>query len=451
MRKILLSTFVAYLSYTAVFSQSPQEKVSEKWTTVRFESLQEVFDYANAHAFHIQASELEERADEARKQQAQSYLYPTVKTVSGYTDNITLQPTLVPAQLFDPSAPQDDVREMTFGKQHVYSLGVQMQWDILDFQKMFASETAQKTVLAGKANTEKIKYDTYNQIAATYYSILLMQKSIVIYAENVETTSLLLENMKEKYEQGIISEENLNRITIRHIQNEKNLDYAKNQLEQLYKQFQSQLGTTEKLSVGGDLESRIISDTKITTVNPEIMWMEAQLKVYESKVKQSKALRLPTLSFQYQYSKHWASNDFMSFSNANKLPAQYLGVKMSVPIFTGMSAQGKMKEAKTELHIHQLQIENTRLLKVKEDETLQLQYTQSKNSLEKAKEILRLQEINDKHTSNQYEKGIIGVDVRMDKYEDLLSAQYTYLQGLADYSIVQYKIYIRQINFNTQQ
>lgn len=418
---------------------------------VKLQSLQEVIKYADSHAFAIQSSKIELQVNESEKLQAQSFLYPTITATSGYTDNITLQSTLVPAKLFNTSASDDEFKEMTFGKQHVYNTGVQAQWDVLNFQKIFASKTADRNIQAGKVNTEKTKYSTYNQLASTYYSILLTQKSIDIYTENVAVTKVLLESAREKYKSGIIGEEDLNRVSIQHIQNEKNLENVRSNLQQLYKQFQSQLNTNEGLSVSGNIESKIISNTEILNVSPEVSYQEAQVRISESKLQQSQSMHLPSLSFLYQYNYNWTTNHFMDFSTANKLPSQFLGIKLSVPIFTGFSTRGKVKESKAELQLQQLQLDNVRLVKSKEDEILKLQYVQSENSLNKTKEILKLQAINDSHSNNKYENGIISIDARMYKYNDLLTAQYNYLQVLADYSIAQYKIYIRQMDFNISQ
>lgn len=426
--------------------------VTERATAqVELRSLQDVLKYADNHAFTIKSSQVQQQANEAKKLQSQSFLYPTITVASGYTDNLTLQPTLVPAQLFNPTAADGEFKEMTFGKQHVYNAGVQAQWDIVNFQKIFATKTANDNIRVGQLNTQKVKYDTYNQVASTYYSILLTLESINIYSENSSATKVILDNAHEKYKKGIISEEDLNRVSIQHIQNEKKIENARYNLKQLYNQLQSQLGTTEEIIVSGNIESQIIDNPTITNTNPEVLWQESQVKVSESKLKQTKAINLPSLSFAYQYNNAWATNNFMDFSNANKLPSQYFGIKLSATLFDGFSKRGKVKEAKAELQIQQMQLENTQLLKLKEDETLQLQYVQSLNSLNKAKEMLDLQKANDLHSGNRYESGVISLDQRMDRYEDLLEVQYHYIQDLVDYSIAQYRIYIRQMNFNQEQ
>lgn len=414
---------------------------------IQFNSLQEVLNYADTHSFTIQASVAQQAIDQSGKRQAQSSLYPTLNAVTGFTDNITLQPTLVPAKLFNPNAPDNEYSEMTFGKKYIYNAGLVAQWDILNFQKIFATQTANLKTDAGKINTQKVKYNTYNQLASVYYSILLTQKSLSIFNENVKVTDSLHKNAQEKYQNGILSEEDMNRVLIQHIQNEKNLEYAQANLQQLYYQFQMLLNTNETLQISGKIDEPLVLNTQISATHPDVLWQQSQVKISESIVKQNKSLHVPSLSMQYQYNYNWATNEMTNFSGVNKLPSQYLGVKLSVPLFNGFLTEEKIKESKTQLKIQQMQLESLTLNQQKEDQTLELQFKQTGNTLAKNKEILELQQKNDAHTENKYESGIIGLDERMTKYNDLLMAQYNYLQSLTDFSLAQYKIYIRQINF----
>ena len=62
-----------------------------------------------------------------------------------------------------------------------------------------------------------------------------------------------------------------------------------------------------------------------------------------------------------------------------------------------------------------------------------------------------LQQQNDKHMENKYQGGIISLDERLDKYDDLLKLQNNYLQSLAAFTLAQYKIYIRKMDFNSNK
>lgn len=436
MKKPLLILFVL-LSCVSVKSQ------------VVFSSFQEVRDYADQHSASIRISEAQQEVNAIREKQSRSFLYPSVNASAGFNDNITLQPTLVPAKLFNPNAPEGSFEEMTFGKTYLYTTSIQAQWNVLDFQKIFAIKTSEFQSEAGKLNTEINRFNTYNQLASVYYSILLAQKSLEIDEKNANVTKRMLSNASEKYQKGIISESDLNRVSIQHLQNEKKIKTTESNLDQLYRQLQSILNLREEIQISdlGTDEDHIINPD-FPAVHPEILFQEKQIDISKSLLKQSEAMRYPTLGLVYQYNHNWATDHFMDFSNVNNLPQQFFGVKLNLPLFNGFSINQKIKESQTELKIQQMQLENTKIVKDKEDEILKIQYDQSIADLKKTTEILQLQEQNDIHTQNKYESGIISLDERLDRYSDLLSAQYDYLRSLSDFSLAKYKIYLRTIDFH---
>ena len=122
-----------------------------------------------------------------------------------------------------------------------------------------------------------------------------------------------------------------------------------------------------------------------------------------------------------------------------------------MPVFNGFATHQKVKQSKLEQKRQQLQLENTRLVKQKEDEMLLLELNQSSQQLADNKQIMDLQQQNDKHMENKYQGGIISLDERLDKYDDLLKLQNNYLQSLAAFTLAQYKIYIRKMDFNSNK
>lgn len=414
----------------------------------QFNSLDEVFKYADQHTIALQSATVSEQIATAAAKESKGYLYPTINASAGYNDNITLQPTLIPAQLVDPSAPEGVYDELTFGKKHVYSAGVNAQWDILNFQKRFASQTADILVREQKVNTQKVRFNTYNQLAAVYYSIVLSQEAIPIYEENLEVSSSIHESTKEKYQAGIIGEAELNAAAIKALSTRSTLEEARDNLKSYYLQFQSLLSTRDEIVVRDGPENFRLTDADIRSIHPEILWQELEIERSESILNQKKSIHLPTVGIFYQYNYNWATDNFFDFSNVSDLPQQYVGIKLNIPVFNGFSTRQKIEQSKHELQLQELQLENTKLIKQKEDELLAQELRKSALQLKDHQQILELQKKNDVHTENSYNNGLINLDERLDKYEDLLIMQNNYLQSLASFTLAQYKVHIRKIDFN---
>ena len=443
MNRILI-LFLITLSTTFVVAQSNEMDVQ-----IQFQSFQELLKYADEHAIQIQNALIGEQIASANKKGAKSYLYPSVNASAGYNNNLTLQPTLVPEQFFNPNATEGSFRELTFGQQHVYSTGIQAQWNILNFQKQFASQTADIVAEQSEINTQKNKYNTYNLLASTYYSILLTQEAIVIYEENLKVSEAIYKSTNEKFQKGIASEEALNLAKIKQLQNRNTLQQALSNRSRFYMQLQSQLNTYQQITISDTPQNFGLSSTTFETIHPEITWQEMEVEKQKSLVKEKKALLLPNLSLNYQYNTSWATDGFTDFSNANELPQQYIGAKLNIPIFSGFSSRSKIKKSKLELQQQELQLENTKLVKQNEDDLLLLDVNQFEEELAENSKIMVLIQKNDVHAENKYNSGITSLNERLDSYEDLLNAQNAYLQSLASYTLAKYKLNIRQIDLKS--
>lgn len=418
---------------------------------LQFNAFDEVLNYADKHAIAIQGAQINEQISVTEKKERRAYLLPTLDASLGYNDNITLQPTLVPAQVFNPNASEGEFQELTFGTQYQYTRNFQAQWDILNFQKIFALQTANLQIEESSWYTELSRYHTYHQLASTYYSILLTQESIRIYEENVAVAAAIFDHSTDKFEKGYLSEAELNRAEIKKIQTQNSLRQAENNLEQFYLQLQNQLNTDQEISIQDTPEKFVLASTTIQAPHPEVIWQEAVVNKQQAALKQIQAMRLPTLSLIYQNNRTWATDEFFSFSDANELPQQTFGLRLS---FSGLFSTGtrqKVTKTKWQLQLQELQLKNTRLVKQREDQLLQLQLEQASDQLAESQRILALQKKNDFHAENTYQGGIISLDKRLDQYDDFLAAQDSYLQSLAAYSLAQYKIYIRQIDFRSDE
>jgi len=413
---------------------------------ITFHSLQEVLDFADTHTIAIKSSEKREGLLAMKTKESKANLLPSFNTYAGYNDNIVLQPYLIPAQIFDPSAPEGSLREVTFGTKYNYYLGGKVQWDVLNFQKLFAVKTADAEWQLGKQNTALYKINTYNTLANTYYSILLTEEALTIYKENLSVADTIYANAQNKYQKGIISEADLNMAEIKKLQAESTLQNAQSNLAQLFVQFQSQINISDAINIQDDFDGFVYADLSNPSNHPEVLLKEAEIEKQETIIKQTKALRYPSLSLSYQNTKTWATEDFFNFSNANELPSQIFGVTLSLPLIS-FSTNQKVKQSELEFSIKQSELENTRLVKQKEDELLVLKYNQAAEQLSQNKKILQLQKNNDAHAENKYKKDVISLDERLKQYEDLLMAQDGYLQSLGALTIVQYQLYIRKLNF----
>jgi outer membrane protein len=160
----------------------------------------------------------------------------------------------------------------------------------------------------------------------------------------------------------------------------------------------------------------------------------------------TKAAFAPTLSAVYQYSQQISGDKFMQFSNTNNQPQEYVGLRLSVPLFAGNTRNYQVQKAKIDLTLKQQQFEAARLQSSINNQNVIIQYNTALRAFENAKTILALYQKNDTHASMRATEGIIPLDERLKYYADMVTNQQEYLQSMSDFFIQQYRLQIRQIN-----
>jgi outer membrane protein TolC len=415
---------------------------------VQFGSIQEIFTYANQHATTVQIAISDQKIAASRYNAAKTAMLPSVSASAGYNDNITLQPTLVPANLFDPRAPEGTYNEFTFGRKYVYNAGIQASWDVLNFQKSFDIRTAGAALKISEANISVSKQQVYEQIAQLYFSILLTEKYRTFNEANLDAADSIQRIANEKFHAGLFSEENANRSTLQLSQARQQLGNTKYALLQLYNQLAALLNVNGPITLTDtipDFTGIKHLDTDISHPHPQILVEEARLELDKAQLSQANAARYPVLTLGYQLNQSWATDDMLNLKNANNLPQQFWGARLTLPVFNGFATSQRIKQARIQRDQQAIVLDNRKLAVQKEDDNLKIQYLHSIDDLKSQHEILQLQQVNDQHAIDRYKTGIAGLDERLQRFQELLLIQEQYMDKLSNYYIYYYKIHIRSL------
>lgn len=416
---------------------------------IRLGSLPEVLAYADEYSRELQIYNLNERQSASVEKQSQAFLLPAVTGSSIFNNNITLQPTLVPSRLFTQSAPADSFEELIFGKQYLYGAGAQVSWDILNLQKWFAAKIAGIQYTIAQAETAQRRFDIHTELARNYYSLLLSREYELVLNQNLDVLTSIRRSAENKYSQGIIGEDLRNLAIIQQLKIEKELLETHFMTRSLCSTLKTQLNISDSLVLTERLASDTIAlpDFSFSKLAPELTLRTLQLKLSRAHLAQARGTRYPTITVLYQYNRNWATDRFADFSTASNLPQQFLGLRFSIPVFSGFAIREQIRQSAFMIRNQQLQLEIARDNVFENDRMLKDEYILNYTQWMKSREVLELSEKNDGHIQNRYEKGLIGLDERLSKLQDLCDAQQDYLKSLSDLANVKYRILVRQINF----
>lgn len=415
---------------------------------VRFASVRDVWAYADAHNIQLRAAEAGKASAGISVKQSYGAILPMVSANGSFTDNMTIQPTLIPANLFNPAAPAGTYTEATFGRRYIYNGNLAAQLDILNLQNWFNIKAAKLNYEISSLKIAQTRADLYCQLANIYYTCILLNEAENLSLKNVQTADKSCQVARNKFNEGQISQVTLNTALI-------NKEKAEENLEVSIQNKAMQLNNLKAMLCVGD---SIVLNEDIVDVNPDVftddfapdpavLLSSTQLQIARNKWQSSKAAFAPVLSGIYQYNIQIAGDNFLKFNNSNNLPQQYWGLRLSLPVFTGGARKYTVQNAKADYDLQQKVLANTQLQSEINNQNLLIAYSGALNSYNRSKSILALYESNDTHAELKLKEGIISLDDRLKVYADMITGQHDYLQSLSDYLIQQYRLQIRQTNF----
>lgn len=413
---------------------------------VSFSSLQQVWDYADKHNIQIQTAAANKLITGKQVKQAYGSLYPAISVNGAFTDNLKIQSTLIPANLFNPSIPAGTYTEARFGRQYIYNGNIAAQMDLINTQDWFNIKSAKYNDEIAALNIAVTKKDLYEQLANAYYTLALLNEAEKLSAENVKTATGIYTIVQNKFNDGQVNEITLNTATINKEKAAKNLEIATQNKRVQLNGLKLLLNIPDSIAIS-EKTAVIIADTATFADDPAVQLAQVQLLLSKNEWKSGKAAFAPTLSAIYQYNAQISGDEFLKFGNSNSQPQEYVGLRLSIPLFSGNTRNYQVQKATIDLTLKQQQFEAAKLQSAINNQSVVIQYNTAFHAFENSKNILSLYQKNDFHAGMRANEGIIPLDERLKYYDDLVTNQQEYLQSMSDFFIQQYRLQIRQINF----
>lgn len=410
-----------------------------------FQSLEDVWSYALENNPDNEVYLL--RIEKAMKDHktANSYVYPKVNLALSGQYNNEIPPTPVPGEIF--GMPGETVYTQ-FGQAYNYSRGLNISKSILDWQSIFQAKIAKSNVGLLKAEKALFEQNLKQQVAQVYYAALTAQEAVELAEEDLILSDSTLLLSLDKFQQGFIDIRFLNQVRI-------NKNNAKDKLEK-NKLYYFENETNLKILLGLTVENTIILNEKIqldelntpSSVSPDLLSLDFyKIQVDNSSfvARQAKSRFLPKLDIVSFWGSIQFQDDLKYSMNSNDwLLNRYIGVNLSVPLFTGFANKNQYKSAKISENIALLNYDEAKRKSLLNDNVLYENYITAKHSVKMAEENLKLSKENIQLAQSNYSEGLISLDNFLSVYDDYLTVENQYLSSLSDYLI--YKATIQSRN-----
>lgn len=221
------------------------------------------------------------------------------------------------------------------------------------------------------------KIDMLNQVRKSFYSVLLANDSYRVFKGSYDNALENYSDVKKKYDQGLVAEYDLIRAEVSVRNAEPNMLQAENALVLAKWQLKALMGVDleQEIACEGrltDFESELYADyiaTDTTLINnTNLKQLDIQNRQLEAKLQMEKFDFLPTLSLSGLYQWNAMNNDF-KFNDYRWNPYSMVGVKLTIPIFSGGARLNKVKQTRvslTQLDLQRDDLERNLKLSIKQ-------------------------------------------------------------------------------------
>jgi outer membrane protein TolC len=340
MKSFLSYTAALSFALTLAFQGHAQQKLS----------LQEALTLGLAANPELRSSALEIQKAERQKIVARSLFLPSV-TAGAQANHYFALPAF-----FGFGANNEDgkISYGRFGGKDqltAFITAVQPLYNPLAFPSLqHAQLRQQQSAVAARAKQIEI----LSAIKETYLKVLVLNERIRLKQESISRNKRVLQDSRSLFIQG----KGLRVDTLRAYTSVKNLEPDLVKLT-----FAAETGRLQLRTLIGidSLKELILTDSltipvaetipgeaevyeEVKRSNPEFQVLNLQTQLEKQQVRMASAYRKPVLSLLAQYQVQTQTNN-LEYQNAHYPSSSFVGLQLSVPLFTGLSTYAKVKQA----------------------------------------------------------------------------------------------------------
>lgn len=201
------------------------------------------------------------------------------------------------------------------------------------------------------------RIDLTNQVKKSFYSLLLAQDSYSVFKKTYETDSINLENIRNRYNQGVVAEYDVITADVRLKSLIPNILQSENMMKIAELQLKMLMGVDSEmpLKVVGSLDDYeksmfdaiIPADTSLIN-NSDIKQFDLQTEQAKNAFQMQKLQFAPSLVTSFNWTYMSQNNDF-KFNKYRWDPYSMLGFTLQIPLFNGGQRYNSVKQSQIQL------------------------------------------------------------------------------------------------------
>ncbi|MEL7531523.1 MAG: TolC family protein [Bacteroidota bacterium] len=443
--RILSITLALLLSASTALGQSAMTSTELDFESTQvFTNLDELLEYTNKHSVSLKNNAIQlDQAEKAKLAAALGTIDVTGSLLSAqFTNNTQLGVSLFPAEIF--GGEPGTFQEIEMGVQYNTNLTSYADVKLVNPAGWSDLKLAKVNIDLTNSNNQLSLKQLQENVAANYYNIILIQEQISSTKQNLEVADTLYQITTQKFEEGLISQIDVNESKINYLNTEETIKQLEYLLEQYYISLKILCDIPESETIAVNESKRSPKEA----IGPTVALNELNLsnsllreEYARQNHKSAKAAMMPTLSLQLSNSYNLYNTEFEPFTG-NWINSNYIGLNLSIPIPNAK----RISQSSSTKYDQQMAINNTNQARnqaVLDQQTLETDYDKAVSQFEADEEVLALRK--DSFVKNQqlYEEGLISLDLVLNSFNAMVNAEYSMIT-----SAVNIELSIANININ---
>ena len=289
------------------------------------------------------------------KKETLASVFPTIDFSTAYQRSIELQTIRMDFG--------GESQSLKMGSDNTWNIGFSASLPLIAPSLWKAIDISDTQILASLEDARASRLDLVNQVNKAYYALMLAVASKNVIQQNYDVALLNADVYKKQFENGTASEYDVLRSSVQVKNIEPELLQADIALKQCQLQLKLLMGISTEFDVWPDLTLKDLSDKLLAYPsdtyislqdNSSLRSLDIQKRMLDKSVTLKKFAWIPTLGASYNLS--WTSlSNGSPFRNQQFNPYSYVGLALSVPIFSGGSKLYGLKQAQVQVKEIELQ------------------------------------------------------------------------------------------------
>ncbi len=275
------------------------------------------------------------------------------------------------------------------GRWNTYNAGISASMPLVNAQLWKSIKISGMDVELSVEKARSSRLEMVTQVKQAFYAVLLAKEALNVYKDVYDNAVKNFEQTKMRYNAQKASELDFTRAKSTVASAVPNVYNAESSVILALWQLKAVMGVEldQNIDVAGNLDdySGIVTSDEYNSeslnldYNTTMRQLAIQANQLAETVRLQKYAYLPTLALTFSYSLNAMTNDF-KFSDYKWTPYSYVGLSLSIPIFSGGKRYNDVRQAKVQASELALQVGDTeRKLKISIRQYLNTMETQMKS------------------------------------------------------------------------